>query len=324
MMSFRMNHLQRLGNQISVSIPSGEDGLTGRECPNLDCEGYFKIAIGTGLEGEGLPCHCPYCGHTDTHDHFSTQEQIKYVRSIVARKSSDAIRKYLKSLEFDIKPKGPFGIGISMKLKSSGRSLPIYHYRERQLETEIVCESCTLHYSVYGVFAFCPDCRQHNSLQILKKNLDLVRKVVDLAGDKPELAEKLIESALQNCVSAFDGFGRELIRVNTDRASDASMTSRISFQNLSSARIKVLDQFGFDLAGSVPQQTWQEAVRLFQKRHLVVHKMGVIDEDYVTRSGDSSATIGRKILVTPDEVRRLADFIETLSHSLSGYFYGDR
>ena len=43
---------------------------------------------------------------------------------------------------------------------------------EKQLETEVVCVNCTLRYSVYGVFAFCPDCGQHNSLQILDKNLD--------------------------------------------------------------------------------------------------------------------------------------------------------
>ena len=30
---------------------------------------------------------------------------------------------------------------------------PIRQYREKRLETEVVCDRCTLHYAIYGVFA---------------------------------------------------------------------------------------------------------------------------------------------------------------------------
>ena len=64
---------------ISIAIQRDEDGFVGRECPNPDCEGYFKIVLGTGLKGENLPCHCPYCGHKALHDHFWTKDQIEYI-----------------------------------------------------------------------------------------------------------------------------------------------------------------------------------------------------------------------------------------------------
>ncbi len=156
-----MDHLRRLGNSISIPIPADDNGFTGRECPQPECEGYFKIELGTGLKGEGLPCHCPYCGHTAGQDQFWTKEQIEYAKSVAMRRITDAFHKDLKKLEFDHKPKGAFGIGISMKVKP-GRPTPIHYYREKQLETEVVCVNCTLRYSVYGVFAFCPDCGQHN------------------------------------------------------------------------------------------------------------------------------------------------------------------
>ncbi len=54
-----MRHLDRLGSQFSISIPPDDEGLIGRECPVVACEGYFKIQPGTGLKGENLPCHCP-------------------------------------------------------------------------------------------------------------------------------------------------------------------------------------------------------------------------------------------------------------------------
>ena len=183
-----MDHLRQLGNSFFVAIQPDENGFTGRECPQPDCQGYFKIECGTGLMGKGLPCHCSYCGHTAGHDHFWTKEQIEYAKSVAMRKITDALHKDLKKLEFDHKPKGGFGIGISMKVMP-GRLTPIHYYRERQLETEVVCVNCTLRYSIYGVFAYCPDCGQHNSLQILDKNLEVVKKMLNMATD----AEKELE-----------------------------------------------------------------------------------------------------------------------------------
>ena len=217
-----MDNLRRLGNSISISIPADENAFTGRECPQPDCEGYFKIEVGTGLKGEGISCHCPYCGHAAEHDQFWTKEQIEYATSVAMREITDAIHKDLKTLEFDHKPEGDFGIGISMKVEP-GRQPPIHYYREKQLETEAVCTNCTLRYSVYGIFAFCPDCGQHNSIQILDKNLEVVGKMLEMATREGKvLAEKLIENALEDCISAFDGFGRELCRVQREQGPDPS------------------------------------------------------------------------------------------------------
>ena len=145
-----MRQLSRLPSQFSISIPPDEDGLVGRECPEPNCEGYFKIQFGTGLKGEDLLCHCPYCGHDAGQDQFFTKAQVKYAESVVLNKVSGAFLKDLKSMEFNHKPRGSFGIGISIAV--SGRPTPIRRYREEDLETEVVCDKCTLHYMIYGVF----------------------------------------------------------------------------------------------------------------------------------------------------------------------------
>lgn len=312
-----MDHLRRLGNSFSIPIPADENSLTGRECPQPGCEGYFKLEFGTGLKGEGLPCHCPYCGHTAVHDQFWTKEQIEYAKSVAMRKIADAIHKDFKKLEFNHKPKGLFGIGISMKVKP-GDSAPIHHYREKMLETEIVCVNCTLRYSVYGVFAFCPDCGQHNSIQILGKNLEVVGKVLDLAeGTEKELAEKLIENALEDCVSAFDGFGRELCRVHAKRARNPAKLEKVNFQNLEGARTHFLDLLEIDLSAGVTPDEWRAATMGFQKRHLVAHKMGVVDQDYIIKTSDTRAVAGRKIGIGADEVRGLARIISAIALRVS-------
>jgi hypothetical protein len=318
-----MNNLRRLGNRISIPIHSDADGFTGRECPQPDCEGYFKVQFGTGLKGEGLPCHCPYCGHTAGHDHFWTKEQIEYAKSVAMRKIADAFHEDLKKLEFDHKPQGAFGIGFSMKVER-GQPTPIRYYREKQLETEVVCLSCTLRYSVYGVFAFCPDCGKHNSLQILDKNLELIEKMLGLAANaEKDIADRLIENALEDCVSAFDGFGRELCRVHAKKAANPAKAEKTSFQNLDGAKTNILAQFGIDLAAPVSAEEWNSAVLGFQRRHLLAHKMGVVDENYAAKSTDTKAVVGRKIVVDGTDVRAVLQAVRKIALGLSERMHGE-
>jgi len=213
----------------------------------------------------------------------------------------------LKSLEFEHKPRGPFGIGISMKLQESA-PLPIRYYREKQLETEVICDNCTLRYAIYGVFGWCPDCGIHNSLQILVKNLELARKELVLAqSTDTELASHLIGDALENAVSAFDAFGREIC---LQKGAD------IRFQNIVAARRRVLETFGFDFADCTDSDEWDCACRVFQKRHLLAHKMSVIDEEYVQKANDPGAVVGRKIYVSHDEVNSAIRIVEALGRRL--------
>ncbi|HVY29668.1 MAG TPA: hypothetical protein VHB79_24075 [Polyangiaceae bacterium] len=306
----RLRNLSRLGNQFSVPIKPDADGYIGRECPMKECLGYFKLTPGTGLPG-AVPCHCPYCGHRGDSKTFFTPEQIEYAKSVAFRQITDAFYKDLKSLEFNHKPRGSFGIGVSLKVSRSSPK-PIRYYREKQLETEVVCDGCTLRYAIYGVFGWCPDCGSHNSMQILDKNLELASKELALAEsvDK-DLAEHLIGDALENIVSAFDGFGREVCaRKSEDKAEE------IRFQNLSAARKKVQEAFGFDFADGLTAEQWTEACRAFQKRHVLSHKMGVVDDDYVKKANDPHAVVGRKLSVRRDEVTAAIHIVRTLGKRL--------
>lgn len=313
-----MRHLDQLGNRFSIPINPDRDGYIGRECPLDHCLGYFKVTSGTGVQGDPF-CYCPYCGHRAEHDKFWTREQIEYAESVVINKVTGALLKDFKSLEFNHPARGAFGIGISMTV--TGTPTPIRHYREKQLETEIVCDRCTLRYAIYGVFAFCPDCGAHNSHQILEKNLELAAKEIALAGSvEGELSNHLVADALENVVSAFDGFGREICRVNALSALTPSKAESLSFQNLVGARKRVQELFSFDISSAVGASEWELACRCFQKRHLLAHKMGVVDEAYVRATKDPASVVGRKISITSEEVTELADVVRNLGAHLTSHF----
>ena len=298
--------------KVAVTIPNDGDGFMGRECPQAECEGYFKIKPGTGLTGENLPCHCPYCGFTGAMDRFWTKEQITYAQSVAFRKLSDVLTRQLKSLEFEHKPKGGFGIGLSMKLRP-GTPPPIRHYREKALETHITCKQCTLDYAVYGVFAYCPDCGLHNSLQMLQQNLDLARRQLALADAQSDadFRRYLIEDALENCVSAFDGFARERARAFGTKATDAAAARSMSFQNLRRAAVRVCALFGIDLAQGTSPEDWRFAHSCFMKRHILSRVAGVIDQQYVDETHEGAHLIGRRVQVVASDVERLLAIIDS-------------
>ena len=316
-MSFRPHNIRRLGNRISVTIPKDPDGYMGRECPESICAGYFKVKPGTGLTGEHLPCVCPYCGHSAASDQFWTKDQVEYAKSVALRKVTDALHADLKSMEFNHRPKGAFGIGISMTVKA-GLPVPIRHYRERALETHIVCSGCTLEYAVYGLFAFCPDCGTHNSLQILERNLELALKQVALAAglNDLELARHLVEDALENCVSAFDGFGRETCRVRADVSSNPMRCERVSFQNLPRAAENLNELFSIDLRAAIDPADWRGAHIAFMKRHVIAHRSGVIDQAYLDETGGSPSLLGRRVSVTSEDVEQVSEVVARIGERL--------
>lgn len=309
-----MRNLRSLGNQIQITLPKDERGFIGRECPNGRCDGYFKVQPGTGLQSNPV-CHCPYCGYTAPHNHFYTKAQIEYAKSVALNQITGALIKDLKDLEFNYSPHGGLGICISMKV--TGRLHPIRYYREQQLETEIVCSQCSLRYTIFGLFAYCPACRNHNSFQILDKNLELVRKQITLAGSADaELADCLVGDALENAVAAFDGFGRESCRLRAHLAATPAKAENLSFQNLPSVRQNLQSLFGFDLAAAISSDDWDFAIRCFQKRHLLAHKMGVVDQAYLKATNDPRAMLGWKIIVDGEEVLKLVDVLRALGRNL--------
>jgi len=312
-----MRHLSNLGNKFKIPIPVDEKGYIGRQCPNLNCKRYFKIRLGTGLKGENLPLHCPYCGHEGKIADFATQEQIDYAVSIVGRSVEEAVVQDLKDMASDFNRRMSSGLfALKMNVKSS--PAPIRYYAEKELETDVECKNCSLQYSVYGVFAFCPDCGQHNSLQILEKNMELTGKMLDMAATtQTEIAGKLVENAFGDCVSAFDGFGRELCRLHASKSSDPVKAGKIPFQNLEGARQNLSRFFKLDLAAGLTGDEWKAAVRGFQKRHLLSHKTGVVDDDYVRKSGDAQAVVGRKVGVRADEVRELVRIVGKMARHVS-------
>ena len=76
------------------------------------------------------------------------------------------------------------------------------------------------------------------------------------------------------------------------------------------------------MRSTITTDAWEQALMLFQKRHLIAHKLGVADQEYVNRSGDPDAVRGRKVQVTTSEVTELRKSLWSMAENLTTQFGG--
>ena len=303
------------GKEFKIDLRTDENGMLGRECPNTDCKGYFKVKPGTGVTDSEFNPRCPYCGEQADSQVFSTNEQIEYAKSIVMRKIQNAIESDLNNWgrQLERKTRGGF---IRIKAEYKSHSLPIYYYEEKELETTVTCENCGLVYSIFGKFAFCPDCGVDNTIQILRKNLELIHKVLVLAEAETDESYKdyLVSNALEDIVSTLDSFGRNCVRLFTKTTRNSEFN--ISFQNISKAHEIIQKEFEFDFLDDIEPEHWEQIIRNFQKRHIISHNDGIIDDVYLQITKDPNASFGRKVSISIAEIESLLVSIEIIANNL--------
>lgn len=301
---------------MSISLPTDTDGLVGRECPVEECEGYFKIKLETGIVEDGYDkCFCPYCGHKSVQDQFWTKEQVKYVESVVVGEIQNVIGNEVKKWDRRLKTSSRNSfVELRVSYKKSHR--PIAYYAEKDLESHLICDNCTLEYAVFGKFAYCPDCGVDNTLQILRKNMELVHKLLVSAkeDEDSDFQGHLIQNALEDVVSTFDSFGRNSVRLLTKNTDKSEIS--ISFQNIIKAREKVQNEFSFDICDGLEDDEWKQVVLNFQKRHLISHNDGIVDNVYLEITNDKRADLGRMIMINTKDVEEMLVSIEQIAQNL--------
>jgi Zn ribbon nucleic-acid-binding protein len=295
--------------RMTVELPPDEHGMVGRECP--ECKGYFKLKLGTGLPHIETTT-CPYCEKKADSSSFLTEAQREYAISVAANKViGPALRNLERTLkELERTTRGSF---IQIKVSTSSTILPIKYYSESDLETTVECDYCGLVFSIFGVFAVCPDCQRPNSMSMFLKSIDAIRKRLDLyhriPTDEIDLRVGVLIDCTSACVSTFDSLGK---RLRLEYPELLPSRPRNLFQNLEALDDALMASMGLDLEVHLGKERYGQLNHMFQIRHIWNHNFGEADEDFIARTGADTSLLGKKIVPKFEEVRSLLEIVSEI------------
>lgn len=301
--------------EMSVAMPTDENGMIGRKCPSEECQKYFKLKPGTGLPTD--ICHCPYCGAEGNASEFLTADQMEYIESIAVqhfvKPLMDNFKRSVESLN-----RSSRNSFIQLKFSVNTPNFRIHNYSEEDIETNVVCDSCGLEFGVFGVFASCPDCSRLNAYSVFSKCLETCSKrllLLDKQDTKTDkgLCEAILQDALSGAISAFDALGKKL---REEYPSMFPEKPRNLFQNLFSLDSCLRENTGSDIKSRVGSEDWEILFRLFQVRHVYEHNVGVIDEDFVKKIPSYSYMLGKKYPLDRSEIDNLIKILFNLVSSI--------
>lgn len=311
---------------VSVGIDNDEKGYTDKQCPSEECEFLFKVNNEdwrNTFKDEAV--WCPMCRHEAPADQWFTIAQVEHAKAEAFKVVEGLVSNSLANManEFNrSQPKKGF-VSISMKYKgTNGRTFTIPAKAAEAMALDIACEKCHSRFSVIGSAFFCPACG-HNSVtqtfnDSLRKikakidNIDVVREALSVAANKDE-AELTCRSLRETCISdgvvAFQKFCEGLYEPYGKSPFNA-------FQRLEQGSKLWESAINKRYSDWVTADQLNQINVLFQKRHLLSHNEGIVDETYVAKSGDSSYKIGQRIVISDNDVETLLIILRKLNEGL--------
>lgn len=313
--------------EIPITLNSDEKGYFDRECPNEDCLYTFKIFMKDWKEKvSDEEVHCPMCGHIDTSDKWWTQEQLESMREIAASYAMNKIQNKLDKAfgEMARSTKNNKFVKITYE---PGRKISFINNpigQREEWETEICCEQCGTRYSVIGSAYFCPCCGYNSAVSSFKESMDSIEKMLDSLSDLRQLftsnygkdkadtmCRSLLESSIGDIVSAF----QKVASCHYD--SLTGLSSRVNdFQIVEKGSDLFEKHTGKGYSEWLDVEEINKMKLLFQRRHLLEHNDGIVDQKYIEKSGDYSYSVGQRLIVREKDARELLVIVRELCDGL--------
>jgi hypothetical protein len=318
-------HLRTLQNlkEIAVPLETDAEGYADKECPAELCLFGFKVHADDwkGIV-ESDEVFCPSCRHAGPARNWFTRKQVegahKYARGKLANGLNSAMRADAAASKRS-RRRGSF-ISITLDVKG-GRDavlLPVAAAEPMRLRT--VCENCGCRYSYVGAAYFCPSCGQNSASHTFFQTLASTKKAAGLGpilrqsldvDDAEVMIRTLLEKAIQDTVMSFQRLSEQLYERRAGKNAP-----RNAFQNLDIGSELWKAELGVSYSQLIEPGALDRLRVFYQQRHLLAHQQGVVDADYVSRSGDASYSVGQRLVIREPAVLEFADLVERLGKAI--------
>jgi Zn ribbon nucleic-acid-binding protein len=267
---------------------------------------------------------CPFCGHAADADHWWTKEQLRHVESVAEAEiegfMADALKRGAKS--WNRRQQRNSFMCLTMQINHApGDIVPLS--AAEPMRFKIACSACSCRYAVIGSAFFCPACGHndadrmfHQSLARIRKRMDVLAELRLAVADRDageDTCREAIEAGLQHIVMAFQQCAATLyVKFPSEKP-----PRRNAFQNLAEGSALWQAATGKRYDDYLNAAELSALIRYFQQRHLLSHKQGIVDAEYIARTGDRTYRVGQRIVVREVSVRECSTLVEKLAAAMT-------
>ena len=317
---------------VSINVALDDKGYYDRECPNPECGGHFKVLFDDWRDKvRDEQVFCPFCRHEDDSGEWNTPEQQRYIEQVAHAEMSRLLNGALSRAVRRTRPKhfGGGPITLSMSLSYKPGSIPVVFpvSAHEELRQDFTCEECGCRYASLGASFFCPACGHNSAATCFDNTLETVQKTVaafagirsaierganaDAAADA---IRQVLEDQFPRLVGAFERLNEALF---AKLANESQFPRKRSvFQRLDDATTLWLQATGKGYADFLDARELQRLKLLFQRRHVLSHRQGIIDQTYIDKSGDRTYAVGQRLVIRNGDVLELTDLLARVAAGL--------
>lgn len=312
------------GLEVKVEIPFDSDGYLDRLCPAPDCGMRFKALEEDWQEKDSDEAWCPLCGRSAEPSEYVTKEQVEYMHSVGGFEAQKLIHQGLKAsakehnrAERKRRKRGPISVTTEISVNSQPPFAPTPMDAWDAMKTKHACVACNFRFAVVGAWFFCPACGNNDPQTTFEQSIRGVRNAMEqlailLEHAEADLAADLQRTHAESCVGGLVTAFQVIVEATYSRVPSAPSPRRNVFQNLKSGSELWVSIGGTPFEGMMDEERYSRTCLFFQRRHLLQHCVGVVDQSYLNNSGDSTYRVGERLVTQAADVLELADNIEIL------------
>lgn len=269
---------------------------------------------------------CPYSGIVEEDQVFVHPFDVKAAVEMVKHDAVEDVRDAVSEMLANAF-KGGSSNSSFIKVTASvkrGAPKPRPRFARQDLMRELVCDHCGRDYGVFAIGLFCPDCGAPNLRLHFVRETELVGDQValaeEIAGDREELTYRLLGNAHEDVLTAFEAT-LKTVYLHGKWSAGTNPLPKVGndFQNVDKA-IKRFAELGLNPFTGL-SDVEVDTLRLnIQKRHVIGHNLGVVDEKFATHESD--AKVGETVNLVGEDINVFAAISQKVINNLDGWLGG--
>lgn len=295
---------------VTAFVQSDIQGMWGRNCPF--CEKYFRSEQIVG------DTTCPYCCVVAPDIAFVSNDQKRYLAVCYDAFANAYMKKQTTSVD----------IADITDEKSA------WHYSEEKQQLVFKCQNarCKCRTDVLGEYAFCPRCGHSNArehfFEAAEAELVRLEQIHTSVQDRHE-REVVWEQMTTGAVSRLEALAKHLRKILVlfpMTANRRKHLQQMNFQSVIESNTLLHQWFDigfFERPGDdeIPKRQIVPDDQVFirkmiQKRHILIHNGGIVDEEYLRLAGDTTVRLDERIRIRSKEVKRFLTLISEMASNL--------